>query len=129
MIFVKNPSENEPGVMGIRASRFQHYNFLIQAYTVRYAMLDWLLRDDMRSGIWREVTRTYFSFHSDAIVSGVKRWASSNNKIRCFACSFSEGGPGLGAMFVRRVRQPGGLEQDLLKQLTEALSRLNHQKR
>jgi hypothetical protein len=81
MIFVQNPIENAPG-FSFEKSDNQDYNLITQAQTVRYAMLDCLVREDMQSGIWRDVIKTYFSFHGEAIIAGVKRWASCNDRIR-----------------------------------------------
>jgi hypothetical protein len=126
MIFVPNPFENEPGLSGVRNHHLLRYNLIIQAYTVRYAMLDWLLRDDMRSGIWREVARTYFSFHGEAILVGVKRWASSNDHICHYTALLARCDP---EELLHGAHQRGGPGKDLSKQLIEALRIRDHRNR
>lgn len=73
MIFCPDPMENLP--MGLE-NRFRDtygihpsasYKSLVQAWTVRYAMLDWLQNNDMRKGLWRDVMRTYFERNGGAV--------------------------------------------------------------
>jgi hypothetical protein len=126
MIFVQNPIENAPIDSGGESDN-QEYNLMTQGQTVRYAMLDWLSRDDMRSGIWRDVIRTYFSFQREVIIAGVKRWATSNNQILRYV-DWREG-----PFMFMWLKSNGRSEnprnepaQDLLKQLIKALHTGNY---
>lgn len=62
--------------IGLRAS--ESYSSLVQSWTVRYAMLDWLQKNEMRKGLWCDVLKTYFERNSGSILAVVNRWRSSN---------------------------------------------------
>ncbi|MCJ1468695.1 hypothetical protein MMC07_007324 [Pseudocyphellaria aurata] len=84
MIFSPNPLENMPTMWerdfdsqnGLRAS--ESYSSFVQSWTVRFAMLDWLQKNEMRKGVWRDVVKTYFERNGGAILAVVNRWRSSN---------------------------------------------------
>lgn len=54
---------------------------LIQLWTVRYAMLDWLQNNEMRQGLWRDVVKTYFERNCGTVLRVVNRWAGANKYI------------------------------------------------
>lgn len=63
----------------------QSYKLDIQAYTVRYAMLDWLQRIEMSKGLWRDVVRAYFEKNGRAVLGVVKMWKGTNKQIGSFS--------------------------------------------
>lgn len=65
--------------IGVRNLR--DYKSLIQAWTMRYAMLDWLQRNDMRKGLWRDVVRAYFEKNGRAVLRVARTWNSANKDI------------------------------------------------
>ena len=89
------------------------YNRHQQAQTVRFAMLDWLQRRDMRNGFWKDVVTNYFQLNHTKILSSVRKWAKSNPNIEKY--KGGEGGPFDGSGF--------GNTPNLLTQLESALGR------
>lgn len=67
---------------GVRGS--QSYNSLVQAWTVRFAMLDWLQNYGMRNGIWHDVVSSYFERNGGAVLRVVNRWKGKNRLIGSF---------------------------------------------
>lgn len=57
------------------------YKPLIESWTVRYAMLDWLQRYEMRQGLWRDVVKTYFERNGEAVLHVANRWAGANKLV------------------------------------------------
>ncbi|MCJ1415344.1 hypothetical protein MMC32_001676 [Xylographa parallela] len=100
MIFNDEPFRNEPGFEAVRgwdAQRHsQQYNQRVQAFTVRYALLDWLSRSDVHRGIWEDIVEKYFHFNGNKILSTVQKWASTNPEIERYTLmdgrGYSEGG-------------------------------------
>lgn len=87
MIFCPDPWDNIPlgyeriFSLQILVKDSQFYKLMVQAYTVRYAMLDWLQNDEMREGLWRDVVRTYFERNGEAILGVVNRWRGANRHL------------------------------------------------
>lgn len=84
MILNETPWENEPGAeVCDRASKKQSdkYNCRRQALTIRFAMLDWLMKWDMRMGLWRDIVGKYFELNLDRIVATAMMWAQTNKEV------------------------------------------------
>lgn len=62
----------------------QAYESLVQAWTVRYAMLDWLQNTELRKGLWLHVVRAYFERNGGAVLDLVSRWRGTNKLIASF---------------------------------------------
>ena len=93
--------------------RIASYNRHQQAQTVRFAMLDWLERKDMRNGFWKDVVTNYFQLNHTKILNSVRKWAKSNSKIAKY--KVREAGPFNDPSF--------GNTSNLLTQLESALGR------
>lgn len=124
MIFCSNPIENEPfGYKGLVLNRVNlrdshSYTSLVQAWTVRYAMLDWLKNNEMRTGLlWRNVVRTYFERNGEAVLGLVNRWKGANKHIGSF-----DGGKGIPPNKPCKLR-------DLERELANALQALKQDRR
>lgn len=115
MIFCSNPIENAPlnprqflGLMGMQD--LWSYKSLVQAWTVRYAMLDWLQNNEMDKGLlWRNVVRAYFERNGEAVLGMVNRWKGANKLIGSF-----DGGKGI---LANRPAKPRDLERELANAL------------
>ncbi|MCJ1439117.1 hypothetical protein MMC27_008508 [Xylographa pallens] len=100
MILNDEPFRNEPGFEDVRgwdAQRYsQKYNQRVQAFTVRFALLDWLSRSNVHRSIWEDVVEKYFQFNGNRILSTVQKWASTNPEIEQYTLmdgrGYSEGG-------------------------------------
>ena len=124
MIFNDEPFRNEPGFENVRgwdAKRYSRsYNQRVQAFTVRFALLDWLSPSNMQRSIWKDVAATYFRCNSSKILSTVQQWANTNPEIQQYT-----GGDGRGyaahmggeSMSLGRPKS-----MDLLRQFKVALS-------
>ena len=94
MILNKNPMENEPGYENHSTqnkSANQDYNFQCQALTIRYAVLDWLQRPEMRNGPWKDVVTNYFRLRGDKILATAQKWAKQNRLIEAFKAEIVTG--------------------------------------
>ena len=118
MILNDEPWRNEPGAPASGGSHFwikdriTAYNRHQEAQTVRFAMLDWLQRKDMRNGFWSDVLANYFQLNRGKILASVRRKAKSNPSIERYRGG--DGGPyDMGPMF--------GNASNLLIQLETAL--------
>ncbi|KAL8932839.1 MAG: hypothetical protein Q9211_006099 [Gyalolechia sp. 1 TL-2023] len=79
MILWQWPYENEPGhENGHNDPRIRPhclgYNKMIRNYTLRHAILEWLMRKEMREGLWRDVLKDYFRFCGKKVVENARRW-------------------------------------------------------
>ena len=86
-ILTDNPYENEPGhdqASTHERSTNRDYTYQCQALTVRYAILDWLQRPEMRKGPWKDVVATYFKLRGDKVLATARKWAKSNHLIEGF---------------------------------------------
>lgn len=102
------------------------YKSLVQAWTVRYAMLDWLQNNDMRKGLWRDVMRTYFERNGGAVLDMVSKWMRTNKLIG----SFDEMGARAYAPMAYGQRAYGRAEsRDLGRELAKALQILKQNRR
>lgn len=84
MILNETPWENEPGAQVCdSASKKQSdkYNCRRQALTIRYAMLEWLMKRDMRLGLWKDIVGKYFELNHDKILATAMMWAQTNKEI------------------------------------------------
>lgn len=85
MILCDQPIGNEPGMEAhIGTATSARFNQHLQAYTVRYAILDWLHQPDMRDGVWQEVVKKYFAMNREHVLDTVRRWAHQNPEIQNF---------------------------------------------
>ncbi|KAL8913707.1 MAG: hypothetical protein Q9171_001557 [Xanthocarpia ochracea] len=79
MIFVDFPLENEPAFQGCRKTpsglrACQKHNLRWRRDTLKYATLDWLVREEMREGVWKGVVNDYFRFCGRGVVESARRW-------------------------------------------------------
>ncbi|MCJ1394315.1 hypothetical protein MMC18_007193 [Xylographa bjoerkii] len=85
MIFNDEPFRNEPGLENVRgwdAKRCsQQYSQRVQAFTVRFAILDWLSESHVQGSVWKDVIEKYFQFNGNKILSTVQKWADTNPEI------------------------------------------------
>ena len=85
MILCDHPIGNEPGMeMHVGTATSARFNKQLQAYTVRYAILDWVREPHMRDGVWREVVKRYFAMNRDHVLNTVRHWARENTEIQNF---------------------------------------------
>ncbi|MCJ1404614.1 hypothetical protein MMC11_007840 [Xylographa trunciseda] len=104
MIFNDEPFRNEPGLENARGwnakQDSQQYSQNVQAFTVRFALLDWVHRSHVQRSIWKDVVTKYFQFNGNKILSTVQKWASTNPEIEQYTGmdgrGYSEGGGSLG---------------------------------
>ena len=133
MIFCDHPIGNEPGYEHLVGTEMERiHNQLIEARTVRYAMLDWLTNPKMRDGVWSDLVQSYFAAHSGKILNTVEKWACrKGNFIRSFRGP--QGGEHLlteaTALFKtgRQINVSGWSSSDLLSELKKALASRNGQ--
>ncbi|MCJ1386059.1 hypothetical protein MMC17_009184 [Xylographa soralifera] len=100
MIFNDEPFRNEPGFEAVRgrdAQRYsQQYNQRVQAFTVRFALLDWLSASHAHRTVWEDVVAKYFLFNGNRILSTVQKWARTNPEIEQYTMGdgrgYAEGG-------------------------------------
>ncbi|KAL8777140.1 MAG: hypothetical protein Q9194_002724 [Teloschistes cf. exilis] len=84
------PLENNPGFEnahlhgGYHEQQCLSYNEHVRKGTVRYAILDWLKRREMRDGIWSGVLREYIRFCGRDLVQTWKAWEKPNERKRGF---------------------------------------------
>ena len=95
---------NHPGAK----YRSDQYNLRRQAWTVRFAMLDWLQRPEMRDGIWKNIVAKHFLLNRGKVVAKVQEWA----RIDSLITQYNDVG-------ARRGQFYGG--QNLLQELESAL--------
>ena len=84
MILTSDPLRNEPGYENAPAKNLREYNNECQAYTIRYAVLDWLQRPEMRNGPWKDVVSRYFRLRGDKILATANKWVKTNHLIKFF---------------------------------------------
>jgi baculoviral IAP repeat-containing protein 6 len=119
MIFTEDPWRNEPAftsMVGEHADRkARNYVKFVQPLTVRFAMLDWLQKDQLRGGIWGDVVKTHFSLNEKMILQNVEKWSQSNPEIRKWVDMSGRDRHNLFRSTASR---------DLLQELRESLARL-----
>lgn len=119
MILVKNPMENEPGYENHSRNNKdsnRDYNYHCQANTMRYCVLDWLQRSEMRNGPWKDVVASYFRLRGDKVLATARSWAKSNRRIERFV-------PEQDPFAVTRSIFGGLNTSNLVKELESALGR------
>ena len=85
MILCDHPIGNEPGMeIHVGTATSARFNKQLQAYTVRFAMLDWLREPHMRDGVWRDVVKKYFAMNREHVLNTARRWARENPEIQNF---------------------------------------------
>ena len=90
LIFSPNPIENVPigfkrdFKSGLGISKGQSYKSLVQSWTARYAMLDWIQNNEMRTGLWRDVVKTYFEHNGGAVLKALNKWRGTNSLVSGF---------------------------------------------
>lgn len=113
MILNEKPWENEPGAEVRDRSSQQmsdRYNRRRQALTIRFAMMDWLMRQDMRGGLWRDVVGKYFELNHEKIIATAEQWAKNNREIENYGGETT-------SMIRTGYYQTQNLLEDLQKQL------------
>lgn len=119
MILCPEPWRNEPGNFdgydryALKACK--EYSIHRQCFTVRYAMISWLMAVRKRQGLWDDIIKHHFKFHGDEILKTVKAWSRKNPGIR----SFREQSGRLAAV---DTYQAGG--PDLLSELGSLIDRV-----
>jgi len=111
--------ENEPGYENHSRDKKdsnRDYNYQCQANTMRYAVLDWLQRSEMRNGPWKDVVATYFRLRGDKVLATARNWAKSNRRIERFA-------PDPSPFDVPRSIFGSSTKSNLVKELESALGR------
>lgn len=125
MILNANPLENEPqrDNASINDKKTNHdYNHLCQALTLRFAILDWLERSEMRNGIWKDVVAHYFRYRGDRVLATARKWASSNNFIEKLPKSLRGGSGGEFSSSALWFNTRVGPYENLLKGLEYSMS-------
>ncbi|KAL8804570.1 MAG: hypothetical protein Q9182_002485 [Xanthomendoza sp. 2 TL-2023] len=79
MILCDNPLENEPAFQNIRhriggLEKCRLYDRGLRKQTLLFATLHWLLRPEMREGVWKTVVNDYFRFCGRGVVESARRW-------------------------------------------------------
>ncbi len=119
MILTKHPMENEPGYENHSRDKKdsnRDYNYQCQANTMRYAVLDWMQRPEMKNGPWKDVVATYFRLRGDKVLATARNWAKSNRRIERFA-------PDQSPFAVGRSIFGSSTTSNLVKELESALGR------
>lgn len=125
-IFTDNPLENEPNYGNAAVSmprQNRDYANQCQAFTIRFAMLDWLQRPEMRNGVWKDVVATYFRLHGDSILQRVKMWSQNNSLIRSFKSNFKRQVASCAIVLTPSRGFSGFNQQNLVKEFEMALSK------
>ena len=118
LILNENPWENAP-LPGreIRDNRSKavsdDYNCRCQAMTIRFAVLDWLTKKELRYGLWKDVVTKYFELNGDKVIATVERWAGTNRQIKQYG----------GETSLEQYRTGFYRTQNLLEELQKALAR------
>jgi len=111
--------ENEPGYENHSRDKKdsnRDYNYQCQANTMRYAVLDWLQRPEMKNGPWKDVVATYFKLRGDKVLTTARIWAKSNCRIERFT-------PDQSPFAVGRSIFGSSTTSNLVKELESALGR------
>lgn len=61
----------------------QQYNKIVQGWTIRYGLLDWL-HNKPQSVFWGSVLKAYFEHNGDAILNTARRWKHGNMQLGAF---------------------------------------------
>ncbi|KAL8816287.1 MAG: hypothetical protein Q9223_004671 [Gallowayella weberi] len=79
MILCDWPLENEPAYQDIRKrpgglEQCRLYNRNVRKWTLLFATLHWLIRPEMREGLWKKVVNDYFRFCGRGLVESARKW-------------------------------------------------------
>ena len=75
-------SQNALIDMGISRRETASFDRGVQAQTIRFFMLNWLLEAGQRNGVWKAVIQKHFSMRREEILRTVKGWTQHNPDLR-----------------------------------------------
>lgn len=119
MILVSHSlSQNAPVDLGTSAVETAAFDRSVQAQTVWFFMLHWLVDADKRNGVWKAVIKKHFTTRRDEILRTTRQWAQQNPDLRHWDGHLAgDGVPKLGPMTKYVPGFHGHRTIDLLQQL------------
>ena len=123
MILVSDSlSQNAPVDMGTSPAATASFDRSVQAQTIWFFMLNWLVDIGKRNGVWKAVVQKHFTMRREEILRTVKQWARYNPDLRTWTGHLAGGDePKLGPMTDYVPGFHGRRSIDLLEQLEKSL--------
>jgi ubiquitin-protein ligase len=114
--------QNSPVDMGTSPSKMASFDRSVQAQTIWFFMLNWLVDPVKRNGVWNAVINKHFTNRREEILRTVKRWAWQNPDLRNWTGHLAGAGvPKLGQMTEYVPGFHGRRSIDLMEQLENHL--------
>jgi hypothetical protein len=84
--------QNAPVDMGTSPGETASFDRSVQAQTIWFFMLNWLVNTVKRNGVWKAVVRRHFTMRREEILRTVKQWARHNPDLRKWTGHLAGGG-------------------------------------
>jgi hypothetical protein len=115
-------SQNAPLETGTSPGEAASFDHGVQAQTIWFFMLKWLVDTVKRNGVWKGIVEKHFTMRRDEILRMVKQWARQNPALRRWTGHLAgDSVPKLGPMTEYVPGFHGRRSIDLLEQLEKNL--------